>query len=233
MRAPTCFPDVGRFKATVMMSVVAVLAAAVLLTGSSPSTSAQTCPDGSQPTAMPGSSPVCTSVVGAPLATPTPAPTVGPLDTLLLAVGGAVAGTLQAACHDACVPPTPQPTVPTSGSGVGGGNPALANPTAAVAAPTAAPPSVAARAVENGWRNQPPTSATAKMTCPAAGQWLLLYWGSSDVETAIATSAAGCPAADRIWVSRGGKWLGFSAGLPAASDSWQTLSGEAHFIHGG
>ena len=43
----------------------------------------------------------------------------------------------------------------------------------------------------------------------------------------------GCAAADVYWVSRDGKWMGFSKNVPvAANDSWNVILGEAHFVHG-
>jgi hypothetical protein len=81
------------------------------------------------------------------------------------------------------------------------------------------------------WLNQPPTAPNAMRQCPDSGLWALLYWGGTD-NAPIATAADACPSVDNVWVSREGKWLGFAKVAPQASDSWQVLYGEAHFMHG-
>jgi hypothetical protein len=67
--------------------------------------------------------------------------------------------------------------------------------------------------------------------CPDSGTWALLYWSGVD-NAPIATAADACVNVDNIWVSREGRWLGFAKAAVAASDSWQVLYGEAHFMHG-
>lgn len=79
------------------------------------------------------------------------------------------------------------------------------------------------------WLDRPPASPGATETCPAPGQWLLLYWGG---DTAIALAAVACPNADLFWASREGRWFGYAIAAPAASDTWEVLRGEAHFVHG-
>lgn len=79
------------------------------------------------------------------------------------------------------------------------------------------------------WLNRPPTAPTALSMCPQSGQWLLLYWGGPIAPIDVAAQA--CLEIDRIWVSRDGRWQGFSAGQRTASDSWTPLPGEAHFLH--
>jgi hypothetical protein len=81
------------------------------------------------------------------------------------------------------------------------------------------------------WVDRPPSTPGATNTCPAAGQWLLVYWSGAE-NTAIATAAGVCPDAAYYWVSRSGRWLGFSKASQGASDSWQVLTGEAHFVRG-
>jgi plastocyanin len=81
------------------------------------------------------------------------------------------------------------------------------------------------------WLDRPPVSSDARPSCPAAQQWLLLYWSGGD-GIAIATAAAACASADIYWVNREGRWLGFAKAAAAASDSWNVLRGEAHFVHG-
>lgn len=69
------------------------------------------------------------------------------------------------------------------------------------------------------------------LTCPSAGQWLLLYWRAPG--PAPITVAAGlCPSADRFWVRRDGAWLGYSRDSPTASDPIVLLVNEAVFVHG-
>jgi plastocyanin len=99
---------------------------------------------------------------------------------------------------------------------------------------TAPPPPTATTVAQPGtgqWVDRPPAASGAAASCPTGGQWLLIYWSGSD-NSAIATSAAVCNAADLYWVSREGRWLGFSKNAPAASDTWNVLNGEAHFVHG-
>jgi hypothetical protein len=93
--------------------------------------------------------------------------------------------------------------------------------------PTATVPPEQAR-----WLDRPPASAGATPACPSSGQWLLLYWGGAD-GTPIAAAADRCTDADVFWVSRSGRWLGYSKTATAASDVWNVLRGEAHFAHGG
>jgi hypothetical protein len=82
------------------------------------------------------------------------------------------------------------------------------------------------------WLSAPPAGAGARESCPEARQWLLLYWGGPN-NTAIAAAAEACPNADNLWVSREGRWLGYSKAAPAASENWNVIAGEAHFIRGG
>ena len=98
---------------------------------------------------------------------------------------------------------------------------------AAIASPVAQPtptPTV------GQWLDRPP-GGSASATCPASGQWLLLYWGGSE-GTPIAMAADACANAEFYWVSREGRWQGFAKSVPAASDEWNVLTGEAHFIRG-
>lgn len=115
--------------------------------------------------------------------------------------------------------PTPTPTItPTA-------TPTLTPTPTLTLTPT---PTPTARPAQ--WLDRPPTTAGAVQTCPTLGQWLLLYWGG---DTPIATAAAACPNADRFWVSRQGQWFGFAPGAPGASDTWDVVHGEAHFVRGG
>ena len=104
---------------------------------------------------------------------------------------------------------------------------ATATVTAAATATAAATPSV----VAPRWLDRPGISPGAVVSCPAGGQWLLLYWGGSS-DTPIATAADACADADLYWVSRQGNWLGYAQDRPEASDTWTVLAGEAHFVRG-
>lgn len=99
------------------------------------------------------------------------------------------------------------------------------------AAPVAGTPTTLAGSEPGQWLDRPLAAAGAAQTCPASGQWLLLYWAGA-TGARIAMVASVCPSADRYWLYRGGQWLGFAAGLTAASDSWDIQRGEAHFVHG-
>jgi hypothetical protein len=79
------------------------------------------------------------------------------------------------------------------------------------------------------WHDRPPTTPRTTSICPESGLWLLLYWGSG-MERPIADAAGACPDADRFWVSREGRWLGFTPAVPLASDDWTVTYGEAHFV---
>lgn len=111
----------------------------------------------------------------------------------------------------------------------------LATPTAtptATATPTVTPTVTPTPSPgQDRWFDRPPAGPGAMATCPSAGQWLLLYWGGTE-GLPIATAATACPAADIFWVSRQGRWLGFAKTRPEASDTWNVLRGEAHFVHG-
>jgi hypothetical protein len=78
------------------------------------------------------------------------------------------------------------------------------------------------------WLGGPPPSGPQQ--CPDPKNWLLLYWGGNT--TPIASSANACPTADLFWVNRTGRWMGFARVAVSASDSWESLPGEAHFAHG-
>ena len=81
------------------------------------------------------------------------------------------------------------------------------------------------------WLDRPPGGADGTPSCPAAEQWLLVYWGGAE-QAFIATAANACPNANLYWSNRGGRWFGFARAAPAASDDWEILAGEAAFVHG-
>jgi micrococcal nuclease len=66
---------------------------------------------------------------------------------------------------------------------------------------------------------------------PDTGQWLLLHWRGTPGPIAVQASA--CGSADSLWVNRSGRWLGFAKTAPAASDTWDLVTVEAHFVRGG
>jgi hypothetical protein len=103
--------------------------------------------------------------------------------------------------------------------------------TPTVTATATVTPTATATSTVNRWLDRPPASPSAAQLCPAADQWLLLYWGGAD-STAIATAASACPNVDRFWVNRQGQWLGYASVAPGASDNWNALAGEAHFARG-
>lgn len=80
------------------------------------------------------------------------------------------------------------------------------------------------------WTVQPPVSPGALRACPDPGQWLLLYWGGAN-GVPIAMAADTCTNADLYWVNRDGRWMGFAKAARGASDTWDVLHGEAHFVH--
>jgi hypothetical protein len=82
------------------------------------------------------------------------------------------------------------------------------------------------------WLSAPPSTPNAIETCPQERQWLLLYWGVAD-SVSISNAAEECFNADVFWISRGGRWLAYSKSAPNASDDWNVVRGEAHFIRGG
>jgi hypothetical protein len=90
-----------------------------------------------------------------------------------------------------------------------------------------ASPAAPSGAVAGTWLNTPRGTGS----CPPASQWLLLYWSGAD-GTAIASAATVCTGVDRFWVYRDGRWAGYAPGAPAASDTWNAFTGEAHFMHG-
>jgi hypothetical protein len=81
------------------------------------------------------------------------------------------------------------------------------------------------------WLDLPPAVPAARSSCPAGSLWSLLYWNGPN-DTAIVSAAPICSTGDRFWVFRNGRWLGYSPLFPTASDTWNTLSGEAHFVRG-
>lgn len=89
-------------------------------------------------------------------------------------------------------------------------------------------PSVAL-AQQAAWLSGPPTSPLARVLCPGAGQWLMLYWGGTPVPISQATHA--CADADSFWARQGEHWLGFSKANPAGSDTWTVQTGQAIFLH--
>jgi hypothetical protein len=81
------------------------------------------------------------------------------------------------------------------------------------------------------WVDRPPSTQGSARTCPPPGEWRLLYWkGPGDVP--IETAALSCVEAEVFWLSRQGRWFGYSKGAPNASDRWTTTVGEATFIRG-
>lgn len=81
------------------------------------------------------------------------------------------------------------------------------------------------------WLDLPPAIMAARPACPSGGAWSLLYWNGPN-DSPIATAASVCATGDRFWVFRNGKWLGYAVAQPGASDSWNVLTGEAHFVRG-
>jgi hypothetical protein len=100
--------------------------------------------------------------------------------------------------------------------------------TASATATSTATASSTAQTPVGQWLSSPPPYGQPQ--CPAASQWLLLYWAGATAS--IATSASACPNTDLFWVNRSGRWLGFAKAAPGASDTWESLTGEAHFAHG-
>jgi hypothetical protein len=100
-------------------------------------------------------------------------------------------------------------------------------------APNGPPPSRGASVLESPqWLNQPPGTGGASRTCPAANEWLLLYWGGQ--ETPIQGTIDACTNANRFWVRRGSRWIGYAVALvlPGTNDEFQVQPGEAAFVHG-
>lgn len=83
------------------------------------------------------------------------------------------------------------------------------------------------------WLAQPPSPAnpSAQTICPAPERWLLAYWGGP-AGIAISAAVNACPNVDLVWVNRAGVWYGFSTRAAQASDNWNVIAGEAHFLHG-
>jgi hypothetical protein len=136
--------------------------------------------------------------------------------------------------------PTPSPTgIAGSGgstnSAAGAGSATLAASAAAGggSSPTSSnqPGSAAMGSTSGVWLDLPPAIATARFSCPAGGAWSLLYWNGPN-DTSISVGSLACTSGDRFWVFRSGRWLGYSPSFAAASDSWNALTGEAHFVRG-
>jgi hypothetical protein len=114
--------------------------------------------------------------------------------------------------------------------------PIATTPAAATATLTAAPSATATSSAAQvsgvfSWYGRPPIGSSGAPTCPAAGEWFLLYAAGVN-EAPIASAAAVCANADLFWVFRAGRWLGYAKAVPAASDTWTVTLGEAHFVHG-
>jgi hypothetical protein len=136
------------------------------------------------------------------------------------------------------LPPLPTKTPSTTPSSSTGTNGAQIAPSQTPLAGTPVNGTRTPAGVSNGntnatgasaWLSLPPPSGSP--FCPRPGAWRLLYWGNPQ-KTPIDEAAADCPGADRFWISREGRWKGFSAANPEASDTWLVLPGEAHFVHG-
>lgn len=104
------------------------------------------------------------------------------------------------------------------------------SPTTAAATTTPSTGAATTTVRVNQWLDRPPTSAGTTPGCPAPGSWELRYWGG---DTPIAVAAAVCPNVTVLWVRRSDRWLGFAKAAPGASDSWDVVFGEAHFLFGG
>lgn len=65
--------------------------------------------------------------------------------------------------------------------------------------------------------------------CPSPGQWLLLYWAGPP--SLIDKAALSCLGAQRAWASQQGRWRGYDAVNPQASDMWEVQPGEATFLY--
>jgi hypothetical protein len=171
----------GRLKASLFVLALAVFMALAMLALRAEPAAAQTCPPGSSPVLIPNFGVVCAQVVSAP-PVPTQAPggpgAVCPPGAFCAIQGGAAPAQsgpaaapppVQAAPPQqqpaAAVPPpapppaAPQPSVPMSGPGTGGGNPALNAPAPVTQPATAAPPAAT-----------PPPPAPTQVPAPVASQ---------------------------------------------------------------
>lgn len=83
------------------------------------------------------------------------------------------------------------------------------------------------------WLTLFPGSPGAQAACPRTGrEWVFLYWDGEPL-TSIDAAASLCPNADRFWVNRDGRWLGYAPDREEVSEHWVILNrGEAHFLRG-